>query len=77
MAARDLHGVFVRLAGLAFIQYGLFGLYYIVVKILGVQTQSQVPLALEVRALVLYCVWGVAIIFAARPIVWLAYWPDK
>jgi hypothetical protein len=77
LTARDLLGVFVRLAGLAFIQYGLFGLYYIVVKLSGIQTQSQVPLYWDVRGFVLYCAWGIVIILAAKPIVRLAYWLDK
>ena len=77
MAPQDLLGVFVRLAGLGFIQAGLFDLYYIVIKTLGVQTQSQLPLWVDVRGFVLYLTWGLIIIFAARPIVGLAYFLGK
>ena len=77
MAPQDLLGVFVRLAGLGFIQAGFFDLYYIVIKTLGLQTQSQLPLWADVRGFALYFMWGLIIIFAARPIVGLAYFFER
>jgi hypothetical protein len=56
MTPRDLLGVFVRLAGLGFLQLGFFDLYHIVVKVAGVETQSQIPLPGDVRGFVFFSV---------------------
>jgi hypothetical protein len=74
MSPRDLIDVFVRLVGLAFIQMGLFDLYYMVVKLAGIQTQSQLPLSWDVRGFLLYSVWGIILIVGASSIARLAYW---
>jgi hypothetical protein len=74
MSPRDLIDVFVRLAGLGFIQIGLFDFYYVVVKIVGIQTQSNLPLSWDVRGFLLYSIWGVILIVGAKSIARLAYW---
>jgi hypothetical protein len=74
MTPRELLGVFVRLAGLGSILFSLFDLYYVVVKTLGIQTNSQVPVWQDERGLLLYFVLGFAILACARWIVRLAYW---
>jgi hypothetical protein len=76
MSPRDIIGVIVRLAGLGFIQTGLFDLYYVVVKIAGVQTLSKLPLSWDVRGFLLYTVWGVVLIAGAKSIARLAYWGE-
>jgi hypothetical protein len=43
MRPRELLGMFVRFAGLGSILLSLFDLYYVVIKILGISTASQVP----------------------------------
>ncbi len=42
MTPRDLLRAFVRLAGLLFLLYGAFDIYYVVVKLAGLPTTSQV-----------------------------------
>ncbi len=74
MTARELLGVVVRLAGLASIVASLFDLYYVIVKTLGIQTASQVPVERDVRGFLLYLIFGVAIVAGAKLIVRLAYW---
>jgi hypothetical protein len=69
--------MFVRIAGLTFIQLGLFDLYYIVARTLGFQTASQIPLSRIVQAFVLYCGWGIVLIVAAKLIVRVTYWQDR
>lgn len=76
MSATDVIGVIVRLAGLGFIQTGLFDLYYVVVKIIGIQTQSKLPLSWDVRGFLLYSIWGIILIVSAKSIARLAYWGE-
>jgi hypothetical protein len=77
MTPRDLLGVLVRLAGLGFLQCGFFDLYYVVIKTFGFQTQSQLPLWLDVRGFAIYSAWGLLLIVAAKPIVQLTYLFEK
>jgi hypothetical protein len=77
MTPRELLGVFVRLAGLGFLLLGFFDLYHIVVKVLGFETQSPIPLSGSVRAFVFYFAWGLVLIVAARPIVKFAFLFEK
>jgi hypothetical protein len=76
MSGSDVIGVIVRLAGLGFIQTGLFDLYYVVVKIVGIQTQSKLPLSWDVRGFLLYFVWGIILIVGANSIARLVYWGE-
>jgi hypothetical protein len=76
MTARELLGVFVRLAGLISILMSLFDLYWVVVKTLGIDTSSPVTVAAGLRGLVLYLALGLILIVGANPIVRLAYWSE-
>ncbi len=77
MTPKNLLDVFVRLAGLAFIQLGLFDLYYVVVKTFGIQTESQVPVWRDIRGFMLYCGWGIVLILAAKLIVRVTFWQER
>lgn len=77
MTARDLLGVFVRLAGLVSILISLFDFYYVVVKALGIETNSKAALSLDVRGFVLYLALGIVLIIGANVIVRLAYWCEE
>ena len=76
MLPRELLGVFVRLAGLGLILFAVFDLYYVIVKLVGLPTSSNIPVGRDVQGLITYLGLGVVVLFGARWIVRLAYWRD-
>jgi hypothetical protein len=76
MSPRDLLGVFVRATGLAFITFGVFDLYYIFNKFLGLETGSQLPIWRDARGFLFWSLFGLAIVLGAKLIVRFAYWRE-
>ena len=77
MSPRDLLGILVRATGLAFILFGLFDLFHLVAKILGLGTYySQFSAGLVALAFLVWSVAGLAIIVFAKEIVRFAYWRE-
>jgi len=77
MTPRDLLDVFVRLAGLLFLLYGAFDLYYVVVKLAGLPTTSKVSAGEIARFVALWWLAGFMILRNATWIVHVAYRLDR
>ena len=73
MTPRELLGVFVRLIGLACLLFSLFDLYWLVVKLAGMPTHSDLTPVEGLRGFVSWLIVGLAILFGADWISRLAY----
>jgi hypothetical protein len=73
MQARDWFALAVRLAAIGFLIFALFDLFYVVAKIIGVETQSKMPISTDTFAAVFFGVVGVAGLLTAERLTKLTY----
>jgi hypothetical protein len=76
MSPRDLLGIVVRATGLAFILFGLFDLFHIIAKVLGVGIYPQFSAGIEALGFLFWSVCGVVLVVFANEIVRFAYWRE-
>ncbi len=73
MTPREVFGLIVRTMGLGLILAACFDLYGMVVKLAGVESQSQGTLGEYVAATVCFTLMGLVLLYAAERIVTLVY----
>jgi len=76
MTAKDLFGVAIRIGGMVFIVYALFGLIRAVVQLTGLPYPSQYSLEVDLISTAGYFVLGLALVMGAGIIVRASYWRD-
>jgi len=73
MEERKIFGVAVRIGGLVFILYSMLPLFYVVAKLLGIATRSQMSLAGDIWGFAFFSLIGIALVRGGDWIVQFAY----
>jgi hypothetical protein len=73
MEERKIFGVAIRIGGFVFILYSMLILFYVVAKLLGIATRSQMSLAGDIWGFAFFFLIGIALVRGGGWIVQFAY----
>lgn len=77
MSPRLLFGLAIRIAGLVFLSFSLFDLFYVVEVLAAIPTSSTRPLASVALAAVFFLAISLAALFGSELLVNLSYGREK
>jgi hypothetical protein len=74
MNPKDWLDLLIRISGLAFLLFATFDVFYILAKIFGIPTGSNLSVSADIFAGLFFMILGLGILSCAKLIVRLAYW---